>query len=194
LNGWRSNPEKPDNMSTGKWTADPAHSEITFRVKHMMITNVTGILREFTIEVTSEADNFAGAQILFKGNASSITTGNEQRDAHLRSAEFFDVEKNPEIIFKSTSYEKANGGYKLHGDLTLKGLTKKIDLDVEFGGLQKDPWGNTKAGFTVTGKINRKDFGLTWNATLETGGMLVSDEVKVNCEIQLVKQTAEEKK
>jgi polyisoprenoid-binding protein YceI len=176
-------------MAKIKWVADPTHSEITFKVKHMMITNVTGIMRDFDISMESDDEKFTNAQIEFRGKADSITTGNEQRDTHLRGADFFDVENSPEIRFRSTKYEKVSDEkYKLHGDLTIKGVTKNIDLDVMYGGMNKDPWGNNKAGFTVTGKINRKDFGLTWNVALETGGLLVSDEVRFNCEIQLVEK------
>ena len=170
-----------------KWTLDPAHSEVTFKVKHMMITNVTGLLTDYSVEANAEGDDFANADVKFVGKLNSINTGNEQRDAHLRSADFFDVEKNGEVTFKSTSLTKKGDDLKLEGDLTIRGVTKRIALDVEFGGIQKDPWGNTKAGFTVSGKLNRKDFGLNWNAALETGGVLVSDEVKIASEIQLVK-------
>ncbi|HEY0740576.1 MAG TPA: YceI family protein [Chryseosolibacter sp.] len=174
-------------MSKTKWTLDPAHSEVTFKVKHMMITNVTGLLTDYAIEAVSDTDDFVNADVTFTGKLSSINTGNEQRDAHLRSADFFDVEKKNEVTFKSTKIEKSGSDLKLHGNLTIKGITKPIVLDVEFGGINKDPWGNTKAGFTVTGKLNRKDFGLNWNAALETGGVLVSDDVKIASEIQLVK-------
>jgi polyisoprenoid-binding protein YceI len=178
-------------MSKTKWTLDPAHSEVTFKVKHMMITNVTGLLTDYTVEALTEDEDFSKAEITFTGKLNSINTGNEQRDTHLRSADFFDVEKNPEVIFKSTSCSKSGDDIKLKGDLTIKGITKPITLDVEFGGIGKDPWGNTKAGFTISGKLNRKDFGLNWNATLETGGVLVSDEVKIASEIQLVKAQGE---
>jgi polyisoprenoid-binding protein YceI len=156
-------------------------------VKHMMITNVTGLLTDYTIEAVSDTDDFVNADVNFAGKLASINTGNEQRDTHLRSADFFDVEKNNEVTFKSTKIDKSGGDLKLHGNLSIKGITKLIVLDVEFGGINKDPWGNTKAGFTVTGKLNRKDFGLNWNAALETGGVLVSDDVKIAAEVQLVK-------
>jgi polyisoprenoid-binding protein YceI len=174
-------------MSKTKWTLDPAHSEVSFKVKHMMITNVTGLLTDYTVEATSDSDDFVNADVNFSGKLASINTGNEQRDAHLRSADFFDVEQNKEITFKSTKIEKNGSDLKLLGNLTIKGITKPIALDVEFGGINKDPWGNTKAGFTISGKLNRKDFGLNWNAALETGGVLVSDDVKIASEIQLVK-------
>jgi polyisoprenoid-binding protein YceI len=174
-------------MSTTKWTLDPAHSEVTFKVKHLMISTVTGLITDYTVEATTETDDLSNAEVTFVGKLASISTGNEQRDAHLRSADFFDVEKNAEVVFKSTNYKKNGNDIKLTGNLTIKGITKPITLDVELGGIQKDPWGNTKAGFTVSGKLNRKDFGLNWNAALETGGVMVSDEVKIACEIQLVK-------
>lgn len=175
-------------MEKATWKADPSHSEVTFKVKHMMITNVTGIMSDYDITAVSDDEHFLDAEITFRGKATSISTGSQQRDEHLRSAEFFDVEKNPEITFKSTSFKQAGESYILKGDLTIRGVTKPISLDVEFNGMQKDPWGQIKAGFSVSGKINRKDFGLTWNATLETGGVLVSDDVRVACEIQMIKQ------
>jgi polyisoprenoid-binding protein YceI len=175
-------------MSKTKWKLDPAHSEVTFKVKHMMITNVTGHFTEFSGEVDVDNEDFSHAEIQFTAKATSVDTHAEQRDGHLRSPEFFDAEKYPEIKFKSTSYEKVSGSdYKLKGDLTIRDVTKNITLDVEYGGTQKDPWGNLKAGFTVNGKLNRKDFGLNWNAVLETGGVMVSDEVRIHCEVQIVK-------
>jgi len=175
-------------MSKIKWNLDAAHSEVSFKVKHMMITNVSGGFNEFTVDAETEGEDFTKSTVNFTAKAASVNTNSEQRDGHLRSAEFFDSEKFPELKFKATSYEKISGSdYKLKGDLTIKDVTKNITLDVEYGGINKDPWGNMKAGFTITGKINRKDFGLTWNAALETGGVMVSDDVKINCEIQLVK-------
>ncbi|HEY8405035.1 MAG TPA: YceI family protein [Flavobacteriales bacterium] len=166
-----------------KWNLDPTHSEVSFKVKHMMITNVTGILGSFQVDAESDDEAFSNAKVKFTGDIKSISTNNEQRDQHLQSADFFDTENHPQIIFESTSYKEG----KLDGNLTIRGITKPITLEVEFGGIGKDPWGNTKAGFTVNGKINRREFGLLWNASLETGGVLVSDEVKINGEIQLVK-------
>jgi len=175
-------------MSKIKWNLDPAHSEVTFKVKHMMITNVSGSFTDFSVDAETEGEDFTKSAVNFTAKTASVNTNSEQRDGHLRSPEFFDSEKFPEIKFRATKYEKVSGNdYKLKGDLTIKDVTKNISLDVEYGGIQKDPWGNMKAGFTVTGKINRKDFGLNWNAALETGGVMVSDEVKINCEIQLIK-------
>lgn len=175
-------------MSTINWKLDPTHSEIGFKVKHMMITNVSGAFTDFNVEASSESEDFSKPNISFNAKTTSVNTNSDQRDGHLRSPEFFDSEKYPEMKFKGTAYEKVNGDhYKLKGDLTIKDVTKPVSLDVEFGGINKDPWGNTKAGFTLNGKINRKDFGLNWNAALETGGVMVSEEVKINAEIQLVK-------
>jgi polyisoprenoid-binding protein YceI len=177
-------------MATKKWVVDPSHSEIQFKVKHLMITNVTGSFGIFTVDATTEAEDFSKAVISFTADAASISTGNEQRDGHLKSADFFDAEKFPQLKFAATKYENIDndGSYELYGDLTIKETTKSIKLSVEFGGIVKDPYGNTKAGFTINGKINRQDFGLTWSAVTEAGGVLVSDEVKINCEIQLIEQ------
>ena len=175
-------------MSTTKWTLDPTHSEVTFKVKHLMITNVTGSFGKFNASASTHGDDFANSTIEFSADVDSISTGNTDRDNHLKSADFFDAANNPALKFVGKKYEKGNGTDKLTGDLTIRNTTKSITLDVENGGIAKDPWGNVKAGFSLTGKINRKDWGLTWNAAMETGGMLVSDEVKIAAEIQLVKQ------
>ena len=171
-----------------KWTLDPTHSELTFKVRHLMITNVKGEFRKFDINVVSDEDDFTTSQAEVTIDASSISTNDEKRDAHLKSEDFFDTEKHPTISFKGESLLKTADGYKLSGALTIKGVSRDIELDVEFGGINKDPWGNQKAGFSLSGKINRRDYGLSWNAALETGGVLVSDEVKIGAEIQLVKQ------
>jgi polyisoprenoid-binding protein YceI len=175
-------------MSSIKWVADPTHSEISFKVKHMMMTNVTGTFCQFSVNAETEAEDFSSAKVSFAAQIASINTGNEQRDGHLKSADFFDAEKNPELKFVSTSMTKKDGeNYVLNGDLTIGEVTNSVSLNVEFGGINKDPWGNQKAGFSINGKINRKEFGLTWNAALETGGVLVSEDVKLAAEIQLVK-------
>ncbi|MDB5273797.1 MAG: YceI family protein [Chitinophagaceae bacterium] len=167
-----------------KWNLDAAHSEVGFKVKHLMINNVKGKFNTFNVELQSDSDDFKSSSISFTADVASIDTSNEQRDQHLKSGDFFDTEKFPQITFKSTKYD----GKELVGELTIRDVTKPVKLDVDFGGIAKDPWGNTKAGFTVTGKINRKDWGLNWNAALETGGVLVSEEVSILAEIQLVKQ------
>jgi polyisoprenoid-binding protein YceI len=172
-----------------KWNLDATHSEIGFKVKHMMITNVSGTFQQFNVQVTTNGTEFETAKIEFTADLNSITTGNADRDNHLKSADFFDAEKHPQIKFVSTKFEKKdNENYVLHGNLTVKEVTKPVKFDVEFGGIGKDPWGNEKAGFTLSGKINRTEFGLNWNAALETGGVLVSEDVKLFAEVQLVKQ------
>ncbi|MGE5382949.1 MAG: YceI family protein [Omnitrophica WOR_2 bacterium] len=171
-----------------KWNVDKNHSEILFKVKHLMITNVKGEFRDFTSEIESENDDFSDADINLTIKAASVFTNSDDRDAHLRSADFFDVENYPELTFQSTSFTKIDDErYKLTGLLTIKGISKEVTLNAEFGGLNKDPWGNQKAGFSINGSFNRKDWGLNWNAALETGGVLVSDEVKMSAEVQFVK-------
>lgn len=176
-----------ENSQTEKWVIDPVHSEIDFKIRHLMITNVKGNFKEFDASIYTTGNDFLTAEVDCWINAASVDTGNEDRDTHVKSADFFDVEQFPQITFKADTYEKVDGdgSFELWGGLTIKGITKKIKLDVEFGGIMKDPWGNEKAGFTINGKINRKDFDLNWNTALETGGVLISDEVKINCEIQL---------
>ncbi len=177
-------------MATTKWTLDPAHSEIIFKVKHMMITNVKGEFRKFTAELNSDGKDFIADSIKVNLEASSIFTNSDDRDTHLKSADFFDVENHKELTFVGTSLKKIDDeNFQLKGNLTIKGVSKEVVLDVEFGGINKDPWGNEKAGFSLNGKINRKDWGLTWNAALETGGVLVSEEVKLSAEVQFVKQS-----
>lgn len=170
-----------------KWILDLVHSELNFKVKHMMITNVKGEFKNFSVEV--DGDDIFKSPLSVNIDASSINTNSDQRDTHLKSADFFDVENHKELTFKSTSFkQKADDEYELKGLLTIKGISKEVSLEVEFGGINKDPWGNEKAGFSIEGKINRKDWGLNWNAALETGGVLVSDEVKLSGELQFIKQ------
>lgn len=174
-------------MSTYK--IDPAHSEITFKVKHLMITNVTGSFTQFDATMESDAADFSDAKISFEADVNSVTTNNEQRDTHLKSDDFFAAEKFPKLSFVSTSIsKKTDDKYKLTGNLTIRDVTKTIDLDVEYGGTMTDPWGQVKAGFDVNGKINRKEFGLGWGAVTEAGGVVVSDEVKLHMAVQMVKQ------
>jgi len=177
-------------MATRTWAIDPTHSEVHFKIKHLMITNVTGSFNIFQASVATEKEDFSKATISFTADIDSISTGNEQRDSHLKSADFFDAATYPQIKFTATKTESVDndGSYELYGDLTIRDVTKSIKLDVEFGGVVKDMYGNTKAGFTINGKINRKDFGLTWSAVTEAGGVIVSDEVKIISEIQLIEQ------
>ncbi|HET7178083.1 MAG TPA: YceI family protein [Chryseosolibacter sp.] len=172
-----------------KWAIDPTHSEILFKVRHMMIANVKGEFTKFQADISADADDFRNASVSVSIDASSVFTKDETRDNHLRSADFFDVATHPTLSFEGIAFAKgSNGNFELEGTLTIKGVSKPLALNVEFGGVNKDPWGNERVGFTVTGTINRKDFGLNWNAALETGGVLVSDEVKILAEAQFVKQ------
>lgn len=174
-------------MSTYK--IDAAHSEITFKVKHLMITNVTGNFNKFDATMESSADDFSDAKISFEADVDSISTNNEQRDGHLKSDDFFAAEKFPKLSFVSTSFNKLNGGeYLLKGNLTIRGNSKPVELAVEYGGTVTDPYGQVKAGFEIGGKISRKEFGLTWSATTEAGGVVVSDEVKLHLAVQMIKQ------
>ncbi|TCC96328.1 YceI family protein [Pedobacter hiemivivus] len=175
-------------MATTTWVLDPAHSELQFKVKHLMITTVTGSMNVLTATLTSESDDFQGAHVNFEAETGSIDTGNTDRDTHLKSGDFFNADEFPKVSFESTSFEKDGSDYVLAGNLTIRDVTKSVKLDVEFGGIATDPWGNTKAGFTLSGKIKRTDFGLTWNAALETGGVMVSEDVRILGELQFVKQ------
>jgi polyisoprenoid-binding protein YceI len=171
------------------WTLDPTHSELAFKVRHMMITNVKGEFRKFNASIQTDGMDFTKSSIDVTIDAGSIFTNDDSRDSHLKSEDFFDVEKYSVLTFQGKSLRKTyDDEYKLTGVLTIKGVSKEVTLDVEFGGINKDPWGNEKVGFSVEGKINRKDFGLNWNAALETGGVLVSEEVKISAEVQFVKQ------
>ena len=175
-------------MATTKWALDPMHSELQFKVKHLMITTVTGSFNDFSAEFTAEEDDFENAEVTFKAGVNSVDTGNGDRDNHLKSGDFFNADEFPAITFVSTSFKKNGSDYKLSGDLTIKDVTKPVTLDVEFGGQVTDLYGQNKAGFSISGKFNRTDFGLTYNAALETGGVVVSEEVRILGELQFVKQ------
>ena len=177
-----------------KWIIDPFHSEITFKVKHLMITNVRGQFKEFEASIYTIEDDFMTAEIDFWMNPASVDTGQTDRDIHLKSPDFFDVDQFKEISFAGNTYEKVDndGSYEMWGDLTIKGITKRIKLEVEFGGVIKDPWGDEKAGFSINGKINRKDWGLVWNSAMAGGGLLLSDEVWISCAVELKKSKTEE--
>jgi polyisoprenoid-binding protein YceI len=177
---------KTDEMT--KWAIDPAHSKVGFKIKHLMISNVLGSFREFEGEVKTVGNDFSTAAISFTLNSDSVDTDMADRDVHLKSADFFDSEKYPLITFKGTSLKDLGDDiYELTGLLTIKDVSKNVGLSVEFGGLMNDPWGNQKAGFSINGKINRKEWGLNWNAALEAGGVLLSEDVKIDIDIELVK-------
>lgn len=170
-----------------KWTIDPSHSEIGFRVKHMMFTNVKGQFNEYEANIAFE-DQLNDASFEFDAKINSINTNNNDRDNHLKSADFFDAEQFPSLKFKSKNVVENGKNLEITGDLTIKGITKPVTLKGDFSGLMKDPWGNNRVGLNLEGAINRKDFGLTYNAALETGGVLVGEEVKLNAELQLVEK------
>lgn len=173
-----------------KWELDPAHTDIAFKVRHLMITNVKGSFNKYELDATTMGNDFTTAQIEFRIDPKSIDTNNDDRDKHLRSADFFDTENHNDITFRSTSVERITGDvYALNGNLAIRGISKPIKLEVEYGGTMTDPWGNVKAGFTIEGTINRKDWGLNWNAALETGGFLVGDDVKIQCDVQLIRKS-----
>lgn len=180
-------------MTTTKWSLDPTHSELQFKAKHLMISTVTGQFKDFNATAETKDNDFTSAKIDFTADVNSIFTNNEQRDAHLKNGDFFDATNHPQLTFKSEKLEKVSDDeYKLYGTLTMRGKSKKVKFDVEFGGIAQDPWGNTRAGFTVTGKINRQDFGVSFGAVTEAGGLLLDNDVKIIASTQFVKQAVAE--
>lgn len=174
-------------MSTTKWIIDSTHSEVSFKVKHLVISTVTGYFRKFEGAAEVPSEDFDGATVAFTADIDSIDTNQTDRDGHLKSADFFDADNHPKLSFEGKIANKG-GDYSLVGHLTMRGVTKEVELDVTFGGVAADPYGQTKAGFEIEGKINRKDFGLTWSAITEAGSVVVSDQVRLILSIQLVKQ------
>jgi polyisoprenoid-binding protein YceI len=174
-------------MSTTKWIIDPTHSEVAFKVKHLVISTVTGYFRKFEGAAESASEDFNGASVTFSLDVNTIDTNQSDRDQHLKSADFFDSASFPSIAFAGNLVNQ-EGEYQLKGDLTLKGITQQVTLDVTYGGTVADPYGQTKAGFEIEGKLNRKDFGLTWSAITEAGSVVVSDQVRLQLSVQLVKQ------
>ena len=171
------------------WKLDPSHSEVQFKVKHLMITTVTGYFKKFDLTVETEGEDFAKTtSISFSADTDSIDTNNTQRDTHLKSPEFFNASEYQQLTFVGKGFSADSNEGKLKGDLTIRGITKPVEVEVEFGGIVVDPYGQTKAGFTVTGKISRKEFGLTWSAVTEAGQVVVGDEIKLQAEIQLIRQ------
>ncbi len=176
-------------MAKSKWVLDASHSSVDFTIRHMMIAKVKGTFHTFNAEIEADADDLTTASINFEVDLASIDTRNEDRDNHLRSGDFFEIEKHPKMTFKATNIKKTGSDtYDLTGDLTIRGVTRQETFNVTYEGAGKDPWGNEKAGFSAEGKINRSDYGLTYNAVLETGGVLIGDEVKVSLEIEAAKQ------
>ncbi|HYM95059.1 MAG TPA: YceI family protein [Chitinophagaceae bacterium] len=177
-------------MATRRWKFDKAHSQIQFRVKHLMITTISGGFSDFDVAVETEEEDFMTAKVSFTANTASVSTGNPERDKHIKSPDFFDVQNYPQIKFVATKYEKLDdkGNYKLYGDLTIRSVTKNIELDAQFAGVVKDPWGKNKAGLIISGRVNRKDFGLKWNVITEAGSLLVGEEARILCEVQLMEE------
>jgi polyisoprenoid-binding protein YceI len=172
------------------WTIDPMHSDVNFKVRHLMISTVKGSFSSYEATIEGDETNgFADATFHFSADINSISTGAEQRDGHLKSAEFFNAEVYPKLTFASTGFKKtADGTFKLHGNLTIKDKTNPVVLDVVFNGIMVDFYGQTKAGFGITGAINRQEFGLTWSAVTEAGGVVLADEVKLELDVQMIKQ------
>jgi polyisoprenoid-binding protein YceI len=180
-------------MANTKWSLDPTHSELQFKIKHLMISTVTGQFNQFSATVETEGDNFATAKVHFEAEVNSISTNNEQRDMHLKAADFFDAGQYPKVIFDGDRMERTGDDeFKLYGVITVRDVSKKLILNVEFGGITQDPWGNTRSGFSVTGKINRHDFGISLGAVSEAGGLVLGDEVKISANVQFVKQAVAE--
>ncbi|RSK46162.1 YceI family protein [Hymenobacter perfusus] len=175
-------------MATTKWVLDPMHSEVQFKIKHLVISTVTGAFKQFEGSAETEGDAFDNAQVRMTLDVNSIDTNQEQRDQHLKADDFFAVSAYPNITFESTGLTKSGSDYKLTGNLTIKDVTKPVTLDVEYGGTATDFYGNTKAGFEVSGKINRKDFGLTWEGITEAGSIVVGEDVKLIASVQFAKQ------
>lgn len=173
-----------------KWTIDPIHSEIQFKVRHMMVANVTGSFGKYEADIEVPGNDLSKAKVEFRADVDSIRTGNDQRDAHLKSQDFFSGDKHPQVRFVKTGAKSVDndGSWTMNGELTMNGQTHPVKLDVEWGGVMKDPYGNTKAGVSIHGKINRKQWGINWNAALEAGGVLVSDEVRIACEVEMTRQ------
>ena len=178
-------------MTTTKWIIDPTHSEVSFKVKHLVISTVTGYFKKFEGFAESTSDDFNGATVKFSADIESIDTNQKDRDNHLKSADFFDAANHPKLSFEG-KISNEGGDYKLIGNLTMRETTKLVELDVDLGGVVGDPYGQTKAGFEIEGKVNRKEFGLSWSAVTEAGSVVVSDQVRLNLSVQLVKQEVAE--
>ncbi len=176
-----------ETMTKTLWKIDPTHSEVQFKVKHLVISTVTGTFKSFEGALESEGEDFDGATASFSLDVDSIDTNVADRDAHLKSDDFFNAEKYPHLKFEGTLQKKSDSEYKLVGPLTIRDITKEVELSVEYGGTMVDGYGQTKSGFEITGKVNRKEFGLKWDMVTEAGGVVVADEVKLNLNIQLIK-------
>ena len=174
-------------IPAGTWALDATHSSVGFTVRHMMVSKVRGRFTDYTADIVTAEDPLRST-VNATIQMASIDTGDEGRDGHLRTNDFFDIEEHPTMTFRSTGITGSGTDYELTGDLTIKGVTKPVTFDLEFGGVGKDPWGNTRGGFTLTGTINRKDFGMAYNAVLETGGIMVGEKVSIELDIEATLQ------
>ena len=176
-------------MNKTKWALDQTHAEIQFKVRHLMVSHVTGHFKNFNATVETEDDDLTTAKVHFTADVDSISTNNAQRDAHLKTGDFFDAENHPQIVFEGTKLEKTGlDEYKLQGILTMRGISKPVVLNVEFGGIVQDPWGFTRTGFSITGKINRKEWGVSFSMVSETGSILLGEDVSIAANVEFVKQ------
>jgi polyisoprenoid-binding protein YceI len=175
-------------MATTKWAMDAAHSELLFKVRHMLVSNVSGQFKSFDAAIETEDDDIATAKVSFSAEVASITTNNEQRDGHLRSGDFFDTDNHPKLTFEGQGLSKVDDeNYTMLGNLTMRGVTKPVKLKVEYGGIVTDPWGNTRTGFSISTKVNRKDYGVSFSMVSETGGIMLGEEVTINANAEFVK-------
>jgi polyisoprenoid-binding protein YceI len=178
-------------MTNTNWALDPTHSELHFKVRHMMVSNVTGQFQKFDASIATNGDDITTAKVHFSADIDSVSTNNEQRDGHLKSGDFFDIANHPKLEFNGEGLHHVSGeDYKMNGVLTMRGVSKEVTLNVEYGGVMQDPWGNTRTGFTITGKINRKDFGVAFSMVSEAGGVMLSDEVSLSANMEFVKVAA----
>jgi len=176
-------------MAATKWVLDPAHAEVQFKVRHMLVSNVTGHFKTFTASAETEGDDMTTAKAHFSADINSISTNNEQRDGHLRTGDFFDAENHPQLTFEGAGLTKvSDDNYTMNGTLTMRGVSKPITVNVEYGGMIKDPWGNNRVGFSVTGKLNRKDFGVSFSLVSETGSILLGEEVSFAANVEFVQE------
>lgn len=173
-------------MATDKWVIDPSHSEINFKVKHLMISSVTGYFRKFEGEARASEDFKKVDEVEFRADVKSVDTNNEDRDEHLKSDDFFNAEEHPELSFRASNVDLTKG--EVTGDLSIRDVTKPVTLDIDFGGVVQDPYGQTKAGLSLSGKISRKDYNLKWNAVTEAGNVVVGDNIKMNADVQFIQQ------
>ena len=182
-------PTQVAKLTPGTWNVDPSHSNVGFTVRHLMVSKVRGHFGTFTGVVTI-GDNPLESTVEATVDTTSISTNDDKRDEHLRTADFFEVDTYPTMTLRSTGVEQRGGDFVLHADLTIRNVTRPVDLELEFDGVESDPWGGTRAGFSAATEISRKDFGLEWNAVLESGGVVVSDKVKIQIDAELIRQAS----